>query len=158
MSEQVYTLSAMIGTGSNAPWEIRINGNVEMSSSMSGSADLGTKNNGSIKLGGNAAYTTTYYYDDVAINSLGYPGGGAAAAPRGPSLPVHLFGPGQSINAVVASVGTLFSSANVSTLPQAVPVVLPSHLRPLQSAADSASTRRPSGNHAQSARQLVQSL
>jgi hypothetical protein len=69
-SGQVYAISATIGTGSNAAWEIRINGGVE----MSGTANLGGNNNGSLKLGGNGAYTTTYDYDDVAINSQAYPG------------------------------------------------------------------------------------
>ena len=41
---------------------------------MSGTANLGSNNNGSLKLGGNGAYTATYYYDDVAINSQAYPG------------------------------------------------------------------------------------
>src|SRR5207244_7408916 len=59
---QTYTISAKIGTGTNAPWEIRINGNLE----LSGTGNLGTNNNGSIKLGGNNAYTTTYYHDDAA--------------------------------------------------------------------------------------------
>src|SRR5262249_36191835 len=54
---QVYTLSAKIGTGSNAAWEVRINGTVE----LSGTGNLGTNNNGSLKLGGNSPYTTTYY-------------------------------------------------------------------------------------------------
>src|SRR5439155_6022909 len=76
VSGQAYTISAKIGTGSNAAWEVRINGNVE----MSGTGNLGTNNNGSIKLGGGSAYTTNYYYDDVAIASQGYPGG---ASPTG---------------------------------------------------------------------------
>jgi hypothetical protein len=70
VSGQVYALSAMIGTGSTAAWQIEINGSLE----MSGSGNLGSTNNGSLKLGGNGAYTTTYYYDDVAVNSQAYPG------------------------------------------------------------------------------------
>src|SRR5207247_750371 len=46
---QVYAISAKIGTGTSAAWEIRINDNYE----MSGISDLGTTNNGSLKLGGN---------------------------------------------------------------------------------------------------------
>jgi hypothetical protein len=69
-SGQVYAISAIIGTGSAAAWEIRLNGSVE----ISGTTNLGSNNNGSLKLGGNGAYTTTYYYDDVAINSQAYPG------------------------------------------------------------------------------------
>ena len=66
----VYTISAMIGTGTNAAWQIRINGNAE----LSGTGNLGSNNNGSIEFGGNSAYTTNYYYDDLQINSQGYPG------------------------------------------------------------------------------------
>jgi hypothetical protein len=69
-SGQVYAISAMIGSGSNAAWQILINGSVE----MSGTGNLGTANNGSLKLGGNGAYTAIYYYDDVAVHSQAYPG------------------------------------------------------------------------------------
>jgi len=69
-SGKIYTIDAKIGTGSSAPWEVRINSVVE----MSGTANLGTNNNGSIKLGGNVSYTDTYYYDDVAIDAQAYPG------------------------------------------------------------------------------------
>ena len=48
----VYTISAMIGTGSNAAWQVLLNGN----SQLSGTGNLGTTNNGSIKLGGNNPY------------------------------------------------------------------------------------------------------
>jgi PKD domain len=66
---QTYTISAEIGTGTNAPFIIRINGVVE----MSGSGNLGVNNNGSILLGGKSPYTTNYIYDDVAINSQNFP-------------------------------------------------------------------------------------
>ena len=69
---QVYTISAEIGIGSNASWVIRINGNVE----MSGTGNLGTNNNGALEFGGDSAYTTNYYYDDVEItgdiNQVGF--------------------------------------------------------------------------------------
>jgi hypothetical protein len=81
-SGQVYAISAMIGTGSTASWQVLVNGNVE----MSGTGNLGTTNNGSIKLGGNASYTATYYYDNVAINSSAYP---AAPPPWRPSRDRH---------------------------------------------------------------------
>src|SRR5205823_11402044 len=63
-----YTISAKIGTGLNAAWEIRVNGVVEMSSATSGTADLGATNNGSILLGGGSAYTDIYNesYVDIA--------------------------------------------------------------------------------------------
>src|SRR5205807_1508502 len=46
VSGQAYTISAKIGTGSNAAWEIRINGVVE----MSGTGDLGSSNNVALNL------------------------------------------------------------------------------------------------------------
>ena len=66
----VYTLSARIGSGSTAAWQVLLNGNVE----LSGTGNFGTLNNGSIKLGGDNRYTSNYYYDDVQINSQSYPG------------------------------------------------------------------------------------
>jgi hypothetical protein len=69
-SGTLYTIDAKIGTGTSVPWEVRINSVVE----MSGTANLGGTNNGSLKLGGNVAYTDTYYYDDVAIDAQAYPG------------------------------------------------------------------------------------
>jgi hypothetical protein len=65
-----YTISARIGSGSNAAWQILLNGNVE----LSGTGNFGSSNNGSIKLGGDNPYTANYYYDDVQINFRGYPG------------------------------------------------------------------------------------
>jgi hypothetical protein len=67
---QAYVISAKLGMGANGAWEVRINGTVD----LSGSNNLGTNNNGSLKLGGDGQYTSTYYYDDVAINALSYPG------------------------------------------------------------------------------------
>ncbi|HLJ91742.1 MAG TPA: PKD domain-containing protein [Gemmataceae bacterium] len=72
----IYTISAVIGTGTNAPWVVSINGNVE----MSGTGNLGTNNNGALELGGNRAYTSTYYYDDVQISAIGV-GGPPMVAP-----------------------------------------------------------------------------
>jgi len=70
---QTYTISAEIGTDANtggtAPYEILINGNVE----MSGTADFGTENNGSLLLGGGSMYNSTYDYDDVAISAYSFP-------------------------------------------------------------------------------------
>jgi hypothetical protein len=62
-----YTISAKIGTGMSASYEIRINGNLE----LSGTGNFGTNNNGSLLLGGRSSYTTNYYYDDVSINNMG---------------------------------------------------------------------------------------
>jgi hypothetical protein len=119
---QVNTISAKIGTGSNAAYEIRINGTVE----MSGSGNLGAANNGSVKLGGNNTYTATYYYDSVAINSQGYPAGGAAALPVSSGLPLRV---AQAVNADRTLAGSLFS-ANDGTLQQTVPVLLPLQAAP----------------------------
>ena len=69
LAGQTYTISAKIGTGSTAAWEVRVNGLYD----MSGTGNLGSNNNGSILLGGGSAYTTNYYYDDVSINSQDYP-------------------------------------------------------------------------------------
>jgi hypothetical protein len=66
---QTYTIGVKIGTGSNASWEVRVDGLYD----MSGTGNLGSNNNGSLLLGGGSPYTTNYYYDDVAVNSQGYP-------------------------------------------------------------------------------------
>jgi hypothetical protein len=115
---QVYAISAMIGTGSTAAWEVRINGVVD----MSGSANLGSNNNGSLRLGGNGAYTTTYFYDDVAINSQTYPGGGGAA--RADSLPIAAFiMQSQRLDADRMPLQSPSSPAKGTTQPQSLPVV-----------------------------------
>jgi hypothetical protein len=104
-SGQVYTISAKIGTGSSASWEIRINGTVE----ISGTGNLGSNNNGSIKLGGNSSYTATYDYDDVAINSQSYPG----AVPTGT---VQFAIDGTAFGAPVALSNGIATSGSTSTL------------------------------------------
>src|SRR5207253_1966646 len=90
---QTYTIAVKVGTGGSASWEVRINGNLE----MSGIGNLGSNNNGSLLLGGNSLYTTNYFYDDVAINSQGFPGqalivasGGNQTATEGLSTSVAL--------------------------------------------------------------------
>jgi hypothetical protein len=103
---QTYTISAKIGTGMSGAFEVRINGTAE----MSGTANLGPNNNGSIKLGGGTNYTTNYYYDDVAINSQNYPS--SPAPPGGSSAPMLL-----SQNQASAPVGTVQVSATGSTPP-----------------------------------------
>ncbi|HLJ91862.1 MAG TPA: hypothetical protein VKU02_01585, partial [Gemmataceae bacterium] len=67
---QIYTISVVVGTGTNAPWVVSINGKVE----MSGTGNLGTNHNGALELGGNRSYTTNYYYDDVQIAAIGVGG------------------------------------------------------------------------------------
>ncbi|HLJ91770.1 MAG TPA: PKD domain-containing protein, partial [Gemmataceae bacterium] len=74
-----YTISASIGTGPNAPWEVRINGAPE----MSGKGNFGTTDNGGLLLGGRDSYTTNYYYDDVSIRSDSLPGTSPVITPAG---------------------------------------------------------------------------
>jgi len=89
---RTYTISAVIGTGTNAPWVVSINGKVE----MSGTGNLGTNNNGALELGGNDRYTTNYYYDDVQISAIGVGGppiltpASSQAAVEGAALSVNL--------------------------------------------------------------------
>src|SRR5262249_6822408 len=63
-----HMITAKVGTGSNASWEIDLDG----ARVMGGSADLGsmpTSNNGSLELGGNSPNNDTYYYDNVEITA-----------------------------------------------------------------------------------------
>ncbi len=143
---QTYTLSAKIGTGPTAVWEIRINGIVE----MSGTANLGPNNNGSIKLGGGSPYTTNYYYDDVAINSQNYPS--SPAPPGGSSAPMLV-----SQNQAIAPVGTVQVSATGRTLPEAQLVPLSDQPLPLRLAGQDTPTW-PVVNHGQTATALVDSF
>jgi hypothetical protein len=115
---QVYTISVKVGTGTSAAWEVRINGKVEMGGT---NGNFGANNNGSLELGGNSTYTTNYYYDDVAINSLGYQAGGAAA-PVGASQAAALVDQPPPATADPAPGGTIASSMVVATLPEAQPV------------------------------------
>ena len=90
---------------------------------MSGSGNLGTNNNGAIRLGGNSAYTTNYYYDDVAINSVGFPGGPVPPpGGSGAALPV---GQGPTADA-----SPVLSDASISA--QALPVMLTNQLASLR--------------------------
>jgi hypothetical protein len=66
VSGQIYSIAVEIGTGPSASWAIWINGSPE----LTGTGNLGSANNGSIKLGGDSRYTDIYYYDDVAISTL----------------------------------------------------------------------------------------
>jgi hypothetical protein len=116
---QVYTLSVEVGTGPNAPWEVRINGNVE----LSGTGDLGANNNGSINLGGNSRYTNTYYYDNVAIDSQGYPPGGGAVSRRASSGRL-LANPILAATPTSAPLGSLSSSTVGTTVLEVTPVTI----------------------------------
>ncbi|HLJ92043.1 MAG TPA: PKD domain-containing protein, partial [Gemmataceae bacterium] len=115
LPNQTYTISAKIGTGTNAPFEVRINGNVE----LSGTGNLGAGNNGSIRLGGNNAYTTNYYYDDVAIAANGYPGGNAPP-PGGAATLVA--GQHQAV-AVGDPAGMVLAAANGSSSSDSLPLL-----------------------------------
>jgi hypothetical protein len=71
----VYMLQARIGTGEEAAWELCVNGKVE----LSGKADLGSRNNGGTKLGGDGwslgdrAHTDDFFYGAIAIDDGNYP-------------------------------------------------------------------------------------
>ncbi|HLJ95919.1 MAG TPA: PKD domain-containing protein, partial [Gemmataceae bacterium] len=119
LPNQTYKISAMIGTGVNAPFEILVNGNVE----LSGTGNLGNGNNGSIRLGGNSAYTTNYYYDDIAINSQMFQG----AALPGTSTHRQVNGEIQVGNISITPGGSLLPSANGNAVPKVLPV-MPSDL------------------------------
>ena len=126
----VYTISAQIGTGQNAPWQVLIYGKIE----MSGTVNQGTVNNGSINLGGNSNYTDTYFYDDVAINSQVYGGGGGAEVSGSSSLTVLvLVSQVQSEIPNGSETGSLRSIATVTTPPYDPPVLVLPHPRPQHS-------------------------
>ena len=64
-------IEAQIGTGAAATWAIRINGNPE----ISGTNNLGTTANGSIKFGGNTnSVIDSIQIRDIAIDDAGFPG------------------------------------------------------------------------------------
>jgi hypothetical protein len=115
---QVYTLSIEISTGSNAPWQVRINGKTE----MSGTGNLGA-NNGELELGGNGSYTCTYYYDDVQINSQGFPTVGTADQ-GGPASAALLASPLQRPSS--DALGGSIAASVLAAQPQAQPVQLTS--------------------------------
>jgi hypothetical protein len=118
---QVYTISAEVGTGTTASWEVLINGNAE----ISGTGNLGTTDNGSLLLGGDDAYTCTHYYDDVQISSQSDPhGGGAAVHGRPPAI--LLVGTVPGINLNLSATGTSPALAAVASLPHNPAVILSS--------------------------------
>src|SRR5207302_8068827 len=112
---QTYTIAVRLGTGTNAPFEVRVNGAVD----MSGSGNFGNNNNGSIRLGGNSAYTTNYYYDYININSQGFPGGPVPPPGRIPNILLAEQAPGINADGALTA---------VSVFPQAVPVILSNQL------------------------------
>jgi hypothetical protein len=124
----VYTISAQIGTGQNAPWQVLINGKIE----MSGTVNQGTVNNGSINLGGNSNYTDTYFYDDVAIDSQVYAGGGGADISGSSALTV-LVSQVQSEIPNGSETGSLHAIATVTSPPYDPPVLVLPQPRPQES-------------------------
>ena len=112
---QTYTIQVRVGTGTNASFEVRVNGNVD----MSGIGNLGANNNGAIRLGGNSAYTTNYYYDDININSQSFPGGPVPPPGRVPNTLLAEQAPGINADGALTA---------VSVFPQAVPVILSNQL------------------------------
>jgi hypothetical protein len=110
---QVYLISVEVGTGSAAPWQVLVNGNVE----ISGTGNLGSGNNGELELGGNDAYTCTYSYDDVQIGSQGYLG----PIPTGT---VQFAVDGNSIGGPVTLSDGMATSPAVSTLSAGTHVII----------------------------------
>ncbi|HLJ95549.1 MAG TPA: hypothetical protein VKU02_20395, partial [Gemmataceae bacterium] len=100
---------------------------------------LGAGNNGSIRLGGNSAYTTNYYYDDVAIAANGYPGGNAPP-PGGAATLVA--GQHQAV-AVGDPAGMVLAAANGSDPSGALPLVLTDHSLPANLVGQDSSTVLP---------------
>jgi hypothetical protein len=78
-------LELKVGTGANAPWEVRLGGNTELSGT---SSLLGNSPNGAINLGGTSTtYVSDTLYDDLSIDSLNWIGDGFTAI-------IHPIGPG----------------------------------------------------------------
>lgn len=68
-----YRIEVSVGTGSNAAYELKIDGTVE----LSGTGDLLTDNNGAIVLGKLVnlnGESVDFFYDDVVIDDAAYPG------------------------------------------------------------------------------------
>jgi hypothetical protein len=65
----VYLLQAQIGSGTDAPWEVRVNGLVE----LQGTGDLRSQHNGGIRLGGDVNCTDDLYFAEIAIDDGNYP-------------------------------------------------------------------------------------
>ncbi len=68
-----YRIDIKVGTGASAPWEVRINGVSEISGT---SSSIGSNNNARINLGkavNRNGNTVDYYFDDVVIETSGYP-------------------------------------------------------------------------------------
>jgi hypothetical protein len=75
--DTTYTINAYYGLGaSNATWGLSINGNVELGGVTN--VDLGVNNNGAIQLGGGSAYTSNFYFDNVQMSGVAYPGPGGS--------------------------------------------------------------------------------
>lgn len=70
---QWYLIEAMVGTGAAGSYAVRINLNVE----LSGTGSLTTSNNQRLQLGkvqNRNSQDVDFFYDDVRIDSAGYPG------------------------------------------------------------------------------------
>ena len=74
-------IEVKVGTGETAAYEVLVNGSVE----LSGTANLGTVNNGTLQLGkvvNRNDQGVTLYYDDICVRDDQYPGAGAVALQR----------------------------------------------------------------------------
>jgi hypothetical protein len=65
-----YRIELQVGTGASGPWQVKINGTLE----IGGTGNLLGTNNAQINLGGASSYTSVTYFDDVAIDNAAYPG------------------------------------------------------------------------------------
>jgi len=85
---------------------------------------------GRLELGSNGGYATNYYYDDVAINSQGYPtgGGGAQGTPSLASPPPN---PDASSRTAVMISGLAAAPMVVASPPESQSVPLASRSLPL---------------------------
>ena len=91
----IYRIEVQINAGSSAAWAVRIDGIPE----MSGTGNFTTTNSGSIKFGGNSAYTCVYFFDDIAADNATWVGPVTRTGPGTPTGTVQLTGPsGVAIN------------------------------------------------------------
>jgi hypothetical protein len=68
-----YRIEAQVGTGLNANYEVRLNGNVE----LSGTNNLSFSNNGAVLFGKSVnrnGQTVDFFYDDIVVDDAAYPG------------------------------------------------------------------------------------
>lgn len=72
-ANQWYRIGLKCETGASAGWEVEIDGNAEVSGTVD---DVGTVNNGRLRLGSVDSSTFDFFYDDVLIDDAEFPGPG----------------------------------------------------------------------------------